>query len=276
MHSCHTFSHVLSHVFASYPTHPSDGSVLSLREQHELLYEREYEQGANWHVARNLTITASFSECGFKPPPKGRQLEAVAPPMMDDGLYVRSPNPPNPPGPPHSPKPPAAPPPPPHVTSPPPTPFGCDFGARIEVNATLAVVEKPVGPLYLVLYTSHDWKHWVQASTVDVETSRFIVEPADVGSGAPPPAANGSAPYLQAATVQEYACVQQPDFLYLVGCVLEGWIPGKVDEKVTPPFANCVAIDGICGATCGSGVFEPTYFDPSKPGYMKPDHMHCF
>ena len=90
-----------------------------------------------------------------------------------------------------------------------------------------------------------------------METSRFVVD--------------GGA----SASLSEHACVQQPDFLYLVGCVREGFVPGKLGEEAKPPFANCVAIDGLCGPTCGSGVFEPTYFTPGQPGYMDKEAMHC-
>ena len=64
--------------------------VLSMRQTHELLYEREFLPDADWSVARGLNITSDFSKCEFKPPSK-RQL---ADEEWDD-LYA--PMPPRPP-----------------------------------------------------------------------------------------------------------------------------------------------------------------------------------
>ena len=134
------------------------------------------------------------------------------------------------------------------------------------VNATLEVVEENIGPLYLKLFASHTWKHWYQASTVDVETSRFRVTPAKGGG-------HGK----RIGQVEAWACIEQPDFLYLIGCVTEGYSPGKKlgTQGAAPPFADCVSVAGICGATCDSGVYEPTYYDPTAPGYHKTHAMHC-
>jgi hypothetical protein len=294
----------------------SDVEALSLT--HELLYEREYLATYHWNVARGLNITSDLSECEFKKKPKksGRLLDmdihfaensgegSQELSEMDPDPMFSSPPPSSPPS---------------HFFASPPPPFKesdfeCAFGARVLVNATLDEIEQPIGPLYFVLYGSHDFVDWKQVSVVDVKTSRFIVDTkhkkkhrsldqvegldgddvefedvddderdsavaakeeaeaelelaATAESGWPPPPPlypQQVIPAKYISTVHAHACIDQPDFIYLMGCVKEGFKRGKLESRVTPPFDDCVALAGICGATCGSGVLEPSYNDPSK------------
>ena len=63
------------------------------------------------------------------------------------------------------------------------------------------------------------------------------------------------------------------DNVWAEGCVAH--IQGKLAGKVKPPFPNCAAVSGICGPTCGSGVYEPSFWDPSASGYHQLKNMHC-
>ena len=66
--------------------------------------------------------------------------------------------------------------------------------------------------------------------------------------------------------VRTYGCLGQPGFVYLVGCVHEGMPQTKRSStSVQPPFKDCVAISSLCGASCSSGAYEPTIYDPSRP-----------
>ena len=275
-----------------------------------MLYEREYEPGAHWHVARNLSIWTNLTQCDWRPRQKNRllgdgisdsredistdseyshgrldtpageeeldlasnQLTDLLSPITATGGIGESQStlqpvfgnrnataPPNPPSIPRPQRPPPPPPPSPMPSSPSADSFGCDFGARMTVYANLGVVEKNVGPLYFVVYASADWKKWWQASHIDYQTSRFVIKTDPSGN-------------QHWSTVKAKACIQIPSFIYLIGCVVEG---SSAPSVVAPPFHACVALDGVCGPACGSGVHEPSHNDASKPGYLHPSTMHC-
>ena len=57
---------------------------------------------------------------------------------------------------------------------------------------------------------------------------------------------------------------------------LELLAAAELGKCETTARSNCVAIAGICGSTCESGVYEPSYFTPGTPGYLdKAKSMHC-
>ena len=203
-----------------------------LREtlQHTLLYEREFSLEYNWNVSRGLHIWSDFDSCAFGSPPPptskhSRELEEMLTPTATPTAaptVAKSPFPP------------------------PPLPASdwnevyCGFGAKIVINATLDVIENPVGPLYFVVMLSHDWKRWTQMSQIDVADA-LITKTIDM---------NGT---RHIGTVEVSLCVQQPDWAYVVGCVREGYDSGKFKaEYFAPPFSECVAIDTLCGPTCGA------------------------
>ena len=77
--------------------------------------------------------------------------------------------------------------------------------------------------------------------------------------------------------VQTYGCLGQPGFVYLVGCVHEGMPQTKRSStSVKPPFKDCIAINSLCGASCSSGAYEPTIYNPSRPDmFERQKDTHC-
>ena len=120
--------------------------------------------------------------------------------------------------------------------------------AQIHVNATLDHIYSPVAGLYLVLYATNHWKDpWYQANSPERDTGMFEYDP--VGGNI--------------SEVHTYACVGSPGYVYMVGCLHEGFPSDDLFMKsVQPPFKDCVQIASICGATCGSGAIEPSFNDP--------------
>ena len=51
---------------------------------------------------------------------------------------------------------------------------------RISVNASLQLVEKPVGALYLAVYASNDWENWWQANAMDMRWDELKLKPGNV------------------------------------------------------------------------------------------------
>ncbi|KAL1504388.1 hypothetical protein AB1Y20_010794 [Prymnesium parvum] len=208
--------------------------------EHTLLYEREFSEDFHWNVSRGLHIESDFDDCFYMspPPPHSRHLQLERKP---DPVPLAP-----------------IPPPPPTITSD-WNQVHCDFGAKIAVNATLDVIEEPVGPLYFLVMISHDWKSWTQASVIDVRDALFTRNGKHVGS------------------VAVSVCIQQPDWVYMVGCVREGYDTGQFQGKyLAPPFSSCVSIATLCGPTCGSAVTEPTYNDPARiDTYHVPSSRHC-
>ena len=194
--------------------------VLAFDLSYTLLYEREFlpSSKVHWSVARGLQISADLSECEIKQPGKpdtgaGRRLDPRAGALLpdgpagpeergflgDSGLSFRplssSPvvddtgpssaaalagsaghNKTTPPAAPPSVAPVAAPPLP-HINH-------CDVDtARVQVNATLAVLEQPIGPLYFVVYFSQDWHHWFQVSSSPPPTPQPIPTPQPTRTG---------------------------------------------------------------------------------------------
>lgn len=271
--------------------------VLSFDLSYDLLYEREYmpETTSHWRVARGLNISVDLDSCTVKRPPvttrrsldeeglnetvgvslSADEYEALvakeAATLADvDALEaaVDSPYPPPPPGAP-----------PPAITTPfpPPSPAPdknpCAIGqVEIQVNATLQRIEKPVGPLYFVVYYSQTWSSFYQASKVDLTESLFnYVACENTNTSYDPECIDGQ----KISPVSVSACVGNPGFTYLVGCVLEGYNPGHLGSEVQPPFSSCVAIDGLCGASCGSAVWEPSFYDPMSEGFHQNSAKHC-
>ena len=120
--------------------------------------------------------------------------------------------------------------------------------AQIHVNATLDRIYSPVAGLYLVLYATNHWTDkWYQANSPERDTGMFEFDPV---SG-------------NISEVHTYACVGDPGYVYMVGCLHEGFPSDDLFSKtVQPPFKGCVQIASICGATCGSGAIEPSFNNP--------------
>ena len=80
--------------------------------------------------------------------------------------------------------------------------------AQIHVNATLDHIYSPVAGLYLVLYATNHWKDpWYQANSPERDTGMFEYDP--VGGNI--------------SEVHTYACVGAPGYVYMVGCLHEGF-----------------------------------------------------
>jgi hypothetical protein len=266
--------------------------VLAYQVDYELLYEREFNKRfhsaySDTFVARGLTIEADFDACEIKKPKKdgtrrldpadrsdGLEPEGEEPEygdvdvehpgvdsqdvlFHDDDLHLTASN------------------------STKPENY-CDVDTvRVKVKATLQTISKPIGPLYLLLYFSHDWERWWQANKVLVDKSLFTIDPDADGvhvacDDAVDSSCVGGKRQTTPVSVETWACVGTPAYNYLVGCVHEGWPTTTVNDPASPPFQNCVALHGICGPTCGSAVAEPTFNDPSHDETFHDEvSMHC-
>ena len=175
------------------------------------------------------------------------------------------------------------------------------------MNATLGDILTPVSGLYFMLYASVDFTTWwqvrlsctrpapppplppprarpvqlpptrlpvphtsmlisdSQANDVDVTSQFQLVQTEEEGEE-----------QRTIPQVQTYGCLGEPGFVYLVGCVHEGMPQTKRSStSVKPPFKDCIAINSICGASCMSGAYEPTIYNPSRPdmwGQQKDTH----
>ena len=264
--------------------------VLAFDLSYDLLYEREFlpESRGHWRVARGLNITVDLSDCTVRHSTPTRRMlagdessnsSAKGAPDKEAELnaVAQSPSPSPPPSSPPCPLPPPSP-----CSLSPPSPIPLDPNScsidqvEIVVNATLETIEKPIGPLYFVVYFSQDWTSWHQASKIDLNEALFAWRDCPALNGSADPACrNSTEPGKRIEPVSVKACVGNPGFTYLVGCVLEGFTPGHRGEAVYPPFSTCVAIDGVCGASCNAAVVEPTYNDPSLPSFHQKSAMHC-
>jgi hypothetical protein len=63
---------------------------------------------------------------------------------------------------------------------------------EIVVNATLETIEKPIGPLYFVVYFSQDWTSWHQASKIDLNDAIFDWRDCPALNGSADPACRNS------------------------------------------------------------------------------------
>ena len=130
-----------------------------------------------------------------------------------------------------------------------------DESVFVNVSATLDHIEDPVGALYLAVYASNDWENWWQANEIDIVESEFKREN---------------------TPVHTYACIGAPGFVYLLGCVKQGWSKSKLwNDDFQPDLADCIQINGVCGASCESKVEEPSFNDPDAWGFHRKSEMHC-
>ena len=249
--------------------------------QHDILYERQrtecgercHQNGRNgappFDVAEGLRLSVDMDACKLQhpPPPPSRRLEgldedevawALAPPSPSGSTEVfmeewdddrrRLDNPKG------------------NESKKVVTPENkCrPENAQIHVNATLDHIYSPVAGLYLVLYATNHWKDpWYQANSPERDTGMFEYDP--VGGNI--------------SEVHTYACVGSPGYVYMVGCLHEGFPSDDLFMKsVQPPFKDCVQIASICGATCGSGAIEPSFNDPDPTKaatFHQLKAMHC-
>ena len=249
--------------------------------QHDILYERQrtecgercHQNGRNgappFDVAEGLRLSVDMDACKLQhpPPPPSRRLEgldedevawALAPPSPSGSTEVfmeewdddrrRLDNPKG------------------NESKKVVTPENkCrPENAQIHVNATLDHIYSPVAGLYLVLYATNHWKDpWYQANSPERDTGMFEYDP--VGGNI--------------SEVHTYACVGSPGYVYMVGCLHEGFPSDDLFMKsVQPPFKDCVQIASICGATCGSGAIEPSFNDPDPTNagnFHQLKSMHC-
>ena len=128
----------------------------------------------------------------------------------------------------------------------------------ISVNATLGQINKPVGALYLALYASNDWKTWWQANTIDMVEEQACTTPPSTPTRASPPipppllrrqfvagrGGNTGQHNKASLPIVTYGCIGTPGYVYLMGCVMEGY-PHSThlwSNDDSPPFEKCIAL----------------------------------
>ena len=119
----------------------------------------------------------------------------------------------------------------------------------------------------MALYASNDWKTWWQANTIDMVEEQFKEGPGGHTAG-----------FHHTPAIETYACIGTPGYVYLMGCVVEGYVKTHLwsADGNKPPFENCIQLQGLCGASCESGVLEPAYNDPdSWYTFHNKHYMHC-